>query len=373
MRVRCVEAAGAAVRMSDSYCCTAHWPGCFTPLSSHQPVMPRPASGSDTSSTCSRHPVPEAARLARARPQPWTRRACSSLESSTYAGWRTSATAVSVCACGSCSIAAPVSSSMRKRRAAASPGRASVPPGRGADGRARYFVWPLSFRTAKCPAVGSDSTAGRPCQRTKASAMRLPQSGAVRPAPVELPRKIDGTKTRTATQRQRTRDAESPRSRPRRGRRPNRTVIGVVVASVIGQLLELWVGGCFIGDSWIGALAPAAAPEEVPGGFVATSPAFMAIDLAAEGQRADGGSWSSHRGGGCGAASAGCSSRSSDAAGSPRLYRVRAGPGGRGSDGPWGRGRHTRRCSCHLCWSPTTRWTRAPGPEPGWRSPSAVR
>jgi len=62
----------------------------------------------------------------------------------------------------------------------------------------------------------------------------------VRPAPVELPRKIDGTNTRAATQRQRTRDAERPRRRPRRGSRPNLTVMGVVVASVMrGQLLEL--------------------------------------------------------------------------------------------------------------------------------------
>jgi len=69
--------------------------------------------------------------------------------------------------------------------------------------------------------------------------MRLPHNGTVRPAPVELPRKIDGTKTRTAIQRHKTRDAESPRRSPRRGSRPNRTVIGLVVASVIVQLLEL--------------------------------------------------------------------------------------------------------------------------------------
>ena len=68
MRVRCVEAAGASNFIRDSYCRTGHWPGCFTPLTSHQPVMPRPASGRETSSTCRRHPVPEAARLASARP-----------------------------------------------------------------------------------------------------------------------------------------------------------------------------------------------------------------------------------------------------------------------------------------------------------------
>src|SRR6476661_6429439 len=59
------------------------------------------------------------------------------------------------------------------------------------------------------------------------------QRGAVRPAPVELPRKIAGTKTSAEMLRQRMRDEESPRSRPRRGRRPNRTVIGVVVVASV--------------------------------------------------------------------------------------------------------------------------------------------
>ena len=156
-RVRCVEAAGAQVRISSSYSRTAHWSAFFVPCCSHQPVMPAPESGSEISSTWMRAMPPAFASEARARPQPCTRRACSSGERSTYAGWRTKATAVRVPACGSWTMAVPVSVSMWKRRAAASPGRAMVPAGRGASGRTRCRVWPRSVATRS----GSPSAASR--------------------------------------------------------------------------------------------------------------------------------------------------------------------------------------------------------------------
>ena len=177
-RVRCVEAAGAQVRISSSYSRTAHWSAFFVPCCSHQPVMPAPESGSEISSTWMRAMPPAFASEARARPQPCTRRACSSGERSTYAGWRTRATAVRVPSCGSWTMAVPVSASMWKRRAAASPGRAMVPAGRGASGRTRCRVWPRRRRHAKWPAVGSVSMAGRPSHGAKANVRDVTQRGA---------------------------------------------------------------------------------------------------------------------------------------------------------------------------------------------------
>ena len=186
--------------------------------------MPRPLSGRATSSTWTRAQVPCAASPARTRPQPLTRRDCSSGDSRTYAGCCTWATAVRVPACGSCTIAAPEMSSTWNRSAAASPGRASVPEGRGAAGREWKLSCPTRCLAPKWAAVGRVSIAGLPPQGTKTSASKLTHSGPVTAMPTVPPTKIAGVAIVTANAIQKNREAEKPSRSPRFCRRPNRTV-----------------------------------------------------------------------------------------------------------------------------------------------------
>ncbi len=114
------------------------------------------------------------------------------------------------------SIAAPDSSSTRNRRAAASPGSASVRrvlASKGARGTSSGRS-PCGVRSG-LRSGGIQRQGGRATARTRAQTSP-PHSGAVRPAPVALPRKMDGTKRTTATQRQRIREGDRP-SRSRGG------------------------------------------------------------------------------------------------------------------------------------------------------------
>ena len=74
---------------------------------------------------------PDRQAVASTRPQLVTRRCCSIGSSRMNAGCVTPTIAVSVERCGSWTMTAPVSGSCHWRSRAASPGRASVPAGRG--------------------------------------------------------------------------------------------------------------------------------------------------------------------------------------------------------------------------------------------------
>ena len=110
------------------------------PWASHHSRWPAAGSGTVASSTCSAAQVPEGASPASTRPQRPARPARSASSSRAKAGWVTESTAVRVWRWGSWIIAAPDGSSTCRRSDAASPGRASVPAGRGLDGRARNSV-----------------------------------------------------------------------------------------------------------------------------------------------------------------------------------------------------------------------------------------
>ena len=121
-------------------------------------------------------------------------------------------------------MAAPERSSRWNRSEAASPGRASVPEGRGAAGRVRKLSCPRRRLTPKWAAVGRVSIAGLPPQGTKTKASRLTQSGPVMAIPRVPPTKTAGVATETASAMQTTLAPEKPSRRPRCCSRPNRTV-----------------------------------------------------------------------------------------------------------------------------------------------------
>ena len=136
--------------------------------------------------------VPDWARPASTLPHAATLPRWASGPSSRYAGWDTDRTAESVPRCGSCTMHTPVAGSVNIRSAAASPGNANVPAGRGRSIFARYSVWPTALRAAKVATVGTHSTACWPPTRTNATATNgpaktTPTSRPVPPIPDSKP------------------------------------------------------------------------------------------------------------------------------------------------------------------------------------------
>ena len=149
------------------------------PWAAHHSARPVPESGRVRSSTWSVAIRPDRHTVASTRPQEVTRRCCSAGSRSTNAGCRISHTTVSVPWCGSWIIPAPVSGSMCSRSRAMSPGKASVPAGRGATIRRRYSSCPPVVRQSHQPATGIHSTTGRPAMGIQVSTAESTQTGAV--------------------------------------------------------------------------------------------------------------------------------------------------------------------------------------------------
>ena len=175
--VACRSPAGPARSMSSAYTVEVHDPSA-RPCSDHHSARPLPESGSVRSSTCTRAIRPDRQQVASTRPQPVTRRSCSLGSSSTNAGCVTVSTAVRVWACGSWIIAASVAGSRYSRSAAASPGRASVPAGRGLTIRARNSSCPPVMRQTQRSAIGTHSMSFRPPAGTQANTAQSRQIGA---------------------------------------------------------------------------------------------------------------------------------------------------------------------------------------------------
>jgi len=95
--------------------------------------------------------------------------------------------AVSVWAWGSWIIAAPVSVSSHSRNAAASPGRASVPAGRGLTIRRRPINWPTWDRHTHRATIGTHSMAFLPPAGITASSAAVAQTGEAQASPMPPP------------------------------------------------------------------------------------------------------------------------------------------------------------------------------------------